>query len=203
MARKIRDEIRENLSPDDVSECYSDYSDDMGQMARIKQRIATRFARFQGMGGEPKEIKAAYKLENMDNPADHIRGVIKTAQILRILPTEVQADGQISFIPALAQAPSAEAEAKVALARVRSDGYNSGRAGQPIDSCTFNAGTEEFVVWRDYWEDGAGDRAKAKAVKDAAKEKSGPANSEAAPTGIRPRGRPLGSKNKTTLAEAA
>ena len=197
MARRQKEELRANLSPDDVAETYADYSDDMGQIARIRQRIATRFARFAGMGGEPKEIKMAYKLDNMDDASGFLRGVIKTAQTLRIIPTEVEASGQVSFIPALSPAPAPEFDARVAMSRVKNDGYNSGRHGSPIDNCPYNAGTEEFVVWRDHWEDGAGDLAKAKAVKKPGE----PANTQAAPTERRPRGRPR--KNPPVLAEAA
>lgn len=195
MPSRKKDDLKDNLNPDDVAECYADYADDMGQMARIKQRIAVRFARFQAIGGEPKDIKFAYKLDNMDDAPAYLRGIIKTARILRIIPSETEESGQVSFLPAF-DPPSAEADAKVAMSRVRTDGYNAGRAGSKVDNCPFNAGTEEFVVWRDSWEDGASDLAKAKAAK-------GKANVEAASTERRPRGRPPGSRNKQTLANAA
>ena len=191
MARKKNDDLRENLSADDVAETYADYSDDMGQIARIRQRIAVRFARFTAMGGEPKEIKMAYKLDNMDDASGFLRGVIKTAQTLRIIPTETESDGQVSFLPAFAP-PSPEADARVAMSRVKTDGYNAGRHGQPVDNCPYNAGSEEFVAWRDMWEDGASDLAKAKAVKQR--------NVEDAPTERRPRGRP---RKNPELAKAA
>ena len=190
MPSKKKDDLKANLNPDDVAECYADYSDDMGQMARIKQRIATRFARFQGIGGDPKEIKFAYKLDNMDDASGYLRGVMKTAAILRIIPTETEESGQVSFLPAFSP-PSPEADAKVAMGRARADGYNVGRAGYPVDNCPFNAGSEEFVAWRDRWEDGAADLAMKKATKPKA---------EAAPTEKRGRGRP---RKNPDLAEAA
>ena len=196
MPSRKKDDLKANLNPDDVAECYADYADDMGQMARIKQRIATRFARFQAIGGDPKDIKFAYKLDNMDDAPAFLRGVLKTARILRIIPTETEESGQVSFMPAFAP-PSAEADAKVAMSRVRNDGYNSGRHGSKVEACPYNAGTEEFVAWRDAWEDGASDLAKAKAVK------KGTTNVEPASTERRPRGRPPGSRNKQTLANAA
>jgi ribosome modulation factor len=186
--------LRENLKPDDVSECYADYSDDMGQIARIGQRIKTRFADFRKIGGDPKNIQMAYKLEHMDDPLGYLRGITKTAAILRIINTETEGSGQISFLPEFEQS-SPEADAKVAMARVRTDGYNSGRAGAIIDNCPFSPGTEEFVTWRDHWEDGASDRAKLKAIKEK--------NTEAAPTEKRGRGRPPGSKNKPNLQVVA
>lgn len=191
MARKPKDELRENLKADDVSECYADYADDMGQIARISQRIKTRFADFRKIGGDPKNIQMAYKLEHMDDALGYLRGITKTAAILRIIPTETEDDGQVSFLPAF-EFPSPEADAKVAMARVRADGYNSGKAGGVIENCPFTAGTEEFVVWRDFWEDGASDRAKMKAIRGK--------NVEAASTEKRPRGRP---RKDTQLKEAA
>lgn len=190
MARK-KEDLRENLKADDVAECYADYADDMSQIARIGQRIKTRFASFRKIGGDPKNIQMAYKLENMDDALGYLQGITKTAAILRIIPTEVEGSGQVNFLPAFDQL-SPEADAKVAMARVRADGYNTGNAGGVIDGCPFTAGSEEFVVWRDHWEDGATDRAKMKAIK--AK------NVEDAPTEKRPRGRP---RNPPALKAAA
>lgn len=193
-SKSQRTQLRDNLNPDETSEVFADYSDDMGQIARIKQRIAVRFKHYHSIGGEPAEIKMAYKLDNMDDAPGYLRGIIKTAAILRIIPTETEESGQINFLAAFSQ-PSPEADAKVAMARVRNDGYNSGRAGAPIDNCPFNAGSEEFVAWRDMWEDGASDLAKVRSLKP---------NTEAASTERRPRGRPPGSKNKRPdLKEAA
>jgi ribosome modulation factor len=183
-------ELRANLNPDDVAECYADYADDMGQIARISQRIKTRFADFRKIGGDPKNIQAAYKLEHMDDPLGYLQGITKTAAILRIIPTETEADGQVSFLPAF-NTPSPEADAKVAMARVRSDGYNSGRSGATVESCPFLPGTDEFVTWRDHWEDGAGDRAKMLQARKS--------NTETASTERRPRGRP----RRNQLQEAA
>lgn len=191
LARKPKDELRENLKPDDVAECYADYSDDMSQIARISQRIKTRFADFRKIGGDPKNIQMAYKLENMDDALGYLQEITKTAAILRIIPTETEGSGQVSFLPAF-EPLSPEADAMVAMARVRTDGYNSGKAGASIDNCPFGAGSEEFVVWRDNWEDGATDRAKMKAIK--AK------NVEDAPTEKRKRGRP---RKNPELAQAA
>lgn len=191
MARKPKEELRENLKPDDVADCYADYAYDMSQIARISNRIKVRFADFKKIGGDPKNIQMAYKLENMDDALGYLQGITKTAAILRIIPTETEGSGQVSFLPAF-EAPSPEADAKVAMARVRSDGYNTGKAGGIIDNCPFSAGSEEFVAWRDHWEDGASDRAKMKAIK--AK------NVEAASTEKRPRGRP---RKNPELAKAA
>lgn len=189
--RQQKEVLRDNLKADDTSECYADYSDDMGQIARISQRIKTRFADYRKIGGEPKNIQMAYKLEHMDDPMAYLRGITKTAAILRIIQTDTDAAGQVSFLPEF-ETPSPEAEAKVAMARVRSDGYNSGKAGAVIENCPFQPGTEEFVVWRDFWEDGAGDRAKMKQARTA--------NTEVAATERRPRGRP---RKNPELKEAA
>lgn len=182
--------LRENLSPDAVADCYADYSEDMRQIARIANRIKVRFAEFKKIGGDAKNIQAAYKLEGMDDPAGYLAGITKTAAILRIIPTETEGSGQVNFLPAF-ELPGAESDARVAMSRARSDGYNSGKNGATIDSCPFNAGTEEFVSWRDQWEDGAADRAKMVAVRKI--------NAEPAATERRPRGRP----RKTPLAQAA
>jgi ribosome modulation factor len=191
MARAKKEDLRENLKPDDVAECYADYAEDMRAIARISNRIKLRFADFKKIGGDPKNIQAAYKLEGMDDPVAYLQGITKTAAILRIIPTTTEDSGQVNFLPAF-EVPSPEADAKVAMSRVRTDGYNSGKAGAVIDNCPYAAGSEEFVVWRDHWEEGASDRAKAKAIRNK--------GIEEAPTERRPRGRP---RKQAAMAEAA
>jgi len=191
MARAKKEDLRENLKPDDVANCYADYAEDMRAIARISNRIKLRFADFKKIGGDPKNIQAAYKLEGMDDPVAYLQGITKTAAILRIIPTTTEDSGQVNFLPAF-EVPSPEADAKVAMTRVKTDGYNAGKAGAVIDNCPYAAGSEEFVVWRDHWEEGASDRAKAKAIRNR--------GIEEAPTERRPRGRP---RKQAAMAEAA
>jgi hypothetical protein len=48
----------------------------------------------------------------------------------------------------------------LAAARAEADGFNSGKAGALLQDCPHDAGTEEYVSWRDGWEEGTKIRAK-------------------------------------------
>lgn len=51
-------------------------------------------------------------------------------------------------------AKNLEGTRDLAAARAEGDGFNSGKAGGLLKDCPHDPGTEEFVMWRDGWEEG-------------------------------------------------
>ena len=144
-----------NTPADDVAECYVEYTEMMGQIARVRQKIASMLQRFDGMGVNIKAVKACYRLANMDDAPDYVKEMLRAAAILNIIPAEQESDGQMTFLPGLKVAPpSAASQGKVNRSKVFWDGYDAGLAGHLIEVCKFQAGTEDFVTWRDGWDDG-------------------------------------------------
>ena len=144
-----------NTAADDVAECYVEYTEMMGQIARIRQKIASMLQRFDGMGVNIKAVKACYRLANMDDAPDYVKEMLKAAAILNIIPAEQESDGQMTFLPGLKVAPpSSLSQSKVNRSKVFWDGYDAGLAGHLIEVCKFDAGSEDFVTWRDGWDDG-------------------------------------------------
>lgn len=174
-------EATPNTNTDDVAECYVEYVEHMGQIARVRQKIATMLARYENMGVHTKAVRACYRLANMDDAPDYVKEMLRTAAILKIIPAETESDGQMTFLPGLkVAAPSPASMGKVNRSKVFWDGYDDGLAGHSVETCKFNAGSEDFVTWRDGWEDGRRDwEAKPKNK-----------NVETAPSTPKPRGRP-------------
>lgn len=182
MAKKPKDEpATPNTNTDDVAECYVEYTEFMGQIARVRQKIATMLARYENMGVHTKSVRACYRLANMDDAPDYVKEMLRTAAILKIIPAAEESDGQMTFLPGLKVAPPSPASAsKVNRSKVFWDGYDAGLAGHLVETCTFAAGSEDFVTWRDGWEDGHRDwEAKPKNQ-----------NVETASSEPKPRGRP-------------
>lgn len=171
---------RPNASHNDIAACFADYSELSGTMGRIKQSIATMFGRFEKMGVDTKSVKFAY---SQAQKADATEAHRKRTQYLAILGViDTDADGQTSFLNAVAPAELNPAtDARLKAARAHGDGYNTGRHGGKIDACRFDAGTEEFVKWREGFADGHADRI--------AKDPEADRVTEATP---RRRGRPAG-----------
>lgn len=144
-----------NVATDDVAECYVEYTEYMGAIARTRQKIATMLARYENMGVHTKSVRACYRLANMDDAPDYVREMLRTAAILKIIPAERESDGQMTFLPGLTVAPpSPGSEAKLDLAKAFWAGHDAGRGGTLIEACPHQAGSEAFVKWRDGWEDG-------------------------------------------------
>lgn len=140
---------------DDLAECYVEYVEMMGQISRVRQKIAAMLQRYDGMGVNVKAIKACYRLANMDDAPDYVKELLKSAAILKIIPAEEESDGQMTFLPGLKVAPPSQAKQdKVNRSKVFWDGYDAGLAGHLIEVCTFQAGSEDFMTWRDGWDDG-------------------------------------------------
>lgn len=184
MARRASTEDKPNVNPNDEAECAALYEDHMASMARIKQRIATDFGRYEKMGVSSDAIRYNYRMSHQSDPGATHRQ--RTLTMARLGTIEYGADGQGDFSAALhATKPSPDALAKLAVARAFGDGYNTGLAGGQIDACKHTIGSEEFVRWRDGWTDGYADRIARK-----------PELENVTQAEPRRRGRPPGSKNK-------
>lgn len=159
MPRKAKTEpAAPNTNADDVAECYCEYTEYMGQIARVRQKIGTMLARYSGMGVHTKAVRACYRLANMDDAPDYVKEMLKAAAILNIIPAAEESDGQMTFLPGLKVAPPSEAsQSKLNRSKVFWDGYDAGLAGHLIAVCKFDAGSEDFVTWRNGWEDGKRD----------------------------------------------
>lgn len=174
-------EAKPNVSVDDIAEYYVEYTEMMGQIARIRQRISSTDARYKGMGVPTKAVKACYRLANMEDAPDYMKDVLRSAAILKIIPAAEESDGQMTFLPGLKVAPpSAESAAKVNRSQVFWAGHDAGVSGDLMDACKFEPGTEDYVTWERGWKDGNEDwKAKPKNQ-----------NVETASAEARPRGRP-------------
>lgn len=168
MARKPTktddDEPKKNVSPDAITKCAAEYEDLMGKRARLDALIGAMFNRYEKEEGVKRgAVKKAYRRRNMD--ADEVRAEIEDELFYSRVLGQIEWDkgGQGSFAAAIASpAPkiSADAQARLARARAHADGYNSGKRGAKVSDTPsqFTPGSEEFVAWRDGWQDGAADR---------------------------------------------
>lgn len=151
-----------NTDPDKVAACYAEYASLMTDQARVAQRMAAMFARYEKDGGvDKKAVKHAYSLASKD-PAEATRQHARNSEYVAILGIiTVEANGQSgvseAFAPRVAK-PSTAAQAQLNAARAHADGYNTGLAGGEIGNCQHSPGSEEFVSWRDGWSDGNADR---------------------------------------------
>lgn len=155
--RPSQPNLKPNASAEDKAAAFAEYSEKMGEMARIKQAISVSLGRYEKLGVDPKAVKFAYRMSGKEDAAEQHRKNTEYLALFGII--EVDESGQANFVKALQiERPTGEAATKLAIARAYSDGYNSGRHGGKIDACRFKAGSEEFVSWRNGWEDGAADR---------------------------------------------
>jgi ribosome modulation factor len=162
MARKAKEQaLKPNANPDEVAACFTEYSSMLADIARLQQKVAAMFGRYEKLGVDSKAIKNAYSVAQKD-PNEARREQERNAEYLAMLEiVEYGDDGQGGFKFGLSvTVPKAgpAAIAGIQGARAYNDGYNSGKAGGKIDACKFAVGTEEFVRWRDGWTDGHEDR---------------------------------------------
>lgn len=162
MAKKAKQEaLKPNVRPDDEAECFALYCDNMGEMARIKQKIASMLKRYENMGVDPRAVKYAYSMSQKDDAEELHRARTQTLARLGIIQWEPDGQGSMDKILAI-EKPSPAVAQKLVLGRARADGYNTAYAGALIGNCTHPPGSEEFVAWRNGWQQGAADRAEAK-----------------------------------------
>jgi hypothetical protein len=148
-------------NPDDEAECFRLYCEERSEIARIQQRIGLMLGRFSKMGVDTKSVKYAYsQAQKEDVEAVH---KARTAVLMRLGIIAFAGDGQGNFLGGLsAQMPSQEAQEKLALGRVRADGYNTGYAGGLLDGNPCEPGTQAHVAWIEQFRKGAADRAEDK-----------------------------------------
>lgn len=162
MAKKAKQtEMKPNANPDEIAACFSEYSSMRADVARLGQKIAAMFGRYEKLGVDQKAIKNSYTAAQKD-PNEAAAQHRKNTEYLAMLEIiDFSKEGQGSFAAGLdvkVAKPGAKASAGLRAARAYTDGYNSGLAGGKIDACKFPVGSEEFVRWRDGWGDGHADR---------------------------------------------
>lgn len=162
MAKRASAEAAQfNVDPENIKLCQVEYEQLMGQQARIAQKIKTMFARYGDRGVEAKGIKENYRCRNMTS--DEIRQeAARDWQYKRVVGLITWDDGQGDFGTALVAPQPAidmKPDKRLAVVRANMDGYNSALAGGDISgSERFPTGSEEFVAWRDGWDDGHSER---------------------------------------------
>lgn len=162
MAKKPKGSHVSNVSPDDIIACFSEISSIEADAARLGQRKATTFARYEKLGVDRKAIKRALQLAQKD-PAEVAAQHQRDTEYLVILEiTSFGVDGQGDFSAGLtvapAKKPTATGAKQLERAKVNMDGYNTGLAGGNKENCKHHAGTEQHVWWLEAYADGYADR---------------------------------------------
>lgn len=200
MAKKAKvaaaEEVRPNADPDKISAAYVEYASMRRDQARLGQRIAAMLAREEkGNSVDPKALKAAYKAAQQD-PRDALVEERRAAEYKRIIGViEVEESGQTTLAGAFKLPKLSDvAQANLTRHRAHSDGYNTGFAGGEVSACRHAPGSEDYVHWRDGWQEGHADRiAKNPALAN-----------ETVPAARKPgRGRPPGAVNKPKLVASS
>jgi ribosome modulation factor len=154
-----------NINPEAVAACYTEYSSMRGDVARLGQKIAAMFTRYEKSDGiDSKAIKSNYALSEKDpeTAAAQLRRNNEYARILGIISFDSSGQGDFSAgldvspqpVPTLAPATAARVQA----ARAHADGYNTGKAGGTLEHNTNIIGTEAHVRWIEGYHDGHADR---------------------------------------------
>ena len=165
MARRTKqddiDAQKPNATPELVAEAFVAISGLEREIAAIKQRMATTFSNYEKQGVDRRALKAALRMSYRDEAqAEHKKA---TEYLVMLSIISVDEDGQGSFAAALGvPMPAGDAGRNLELMRIYNDGYNTGRQGGLVTLCMHHAGSEEFVKWRDGWDDGQRDRRLAK-----------------------------------------
>jgi ribosome modulation factor len=152
-------EMKTNADPNEIAACFTEYASMRADAARVSQRIAALFGRYEKLGVDQRAIKHSYAAAQKD-PTEAAAQHRRNSEYLALLEIiDFGSEGQGTFIAGLAVAkPGAKASEGIRAARAHADGYNSGLAGGKIEACKFATGSEEFVSWRDGWSDGHADR---------------------------------------------
>lgn len=150
-----------NVNPDDIIACFSEVASIKADVARLGQRIAVTYDRYEKMGVDRKSIKHALARAQKD-PAEVAAQHKRDTEYLVILEiTSFGIDGQGDFSAGLTVTtpkPTTAGATKLQHAKISMDGYNSGLAGGDKNACRHHAGTQEHVIWLEAWHDGYADR---------------------------------------------
>lgn len=152
-----------NVNPDAVVQCFVEVNGMLSDRARLDQRIAKTYERFEKSDGvDRKAIKEAIRLSKSDPAAakaqlDRNR---EYAEILEI--TDIDDAGQTGlsedFAPREPKKPSADQQALLARARASTDGYNTGFVGGSLDNNPHVPGTSVHQEWAIGFHDGHAER---------------------------------------------
>lgn len=156
MAKSATD--KPNAKIDDVAECFLEIKELNSSIARLNQKKGATYSRYKNMGVDTDAVRECIKLEQQEDAAEWIKRVAQTAAILRIVPTETESDGQVSFSPVFSTEGVTPAMAsRLALMQAFWEGHDAGLSGGAEADNKFEPGTESFVNWvkgyRDGWEE--------------------------------------------------
>ena len=148
------------MNPDDEANCFLEYSEKRGEIARIQQSIAKTLDRYKKLGVDTAAVRYAYTQAQNDDVTETHRS--RTAALIRLKIIEFDETGQGSFMAGLkGMEMKPEIVRKLSLGRARVDGYNSGFAGGVPDANPHEPGTEEHVHWLENFHLGHKDRIEA------------------------------------------
>lgn len=167
-----------NTTADDAAACFMEIQEINSAVARLGQKKASTFIRFENMGVDVDAVKDCLKLARDEDAPERVKRMVDMARILRIIPVEIDANGQsaasILINPGSATLSKAMDE-RLSLHRSFWSGRDIGLAGGERGENPHEAGTANYVDWDKGWSDGAEDLAMKKP------------NVEKAPTEVRER----------------
>lgn len=141
-------EAKSNHKPEDEAECYLATKELKRKIAQLSQTLSATYGRYENMGVDVESVKDCHKLEKHDDPSGKLKRLLRMAQILDLVPTEVEKNGQASIMPNLVPEKLNETtKEKVSLARAYSDGYNTGLHDGSENNNRFAPGSELRVKW--------------------------------------------------------
>lgn len=164
MARRAAPANELSNVPDEVwveALTYQAEAEVIQMRANAKRSAAIR--KFEAQGIDWGAVKLAHQLKKME-PTEREARLTANTRAMRAAGISWDSSGQASFEmgdpPSSAAGPPSHGSEKLARARAFADGYNSGRHGATLESNPFAhmPGSEEYVRWRDGWEDGQADR---------------------------------------------
>lgn len=197
MARKKADDAeadtaQSNTSADDAAQCFIEIQEINSAVARLGQKKATTFTRFANMGVDTDAVKDCLKLAKDEDAPERVKRMVDMARILKIIPVEVDANGQTSALFIVrpdAATLSARKDEALSLHRAFWQGHDAGYDGGERNANPYDPGTSLHVDWDKGFSDG---------VEDLGAKQPGV---EKAPTETRPRtGRAATNPPETALA---
>lgn len=156
------DAPKANTSADDAAQLFIEIQEINSAVARLGQKKATTFARFENMGVDVDAVKDCLKLAKDEDAPERVKRMVDMARILKIIPVEVDANGQSSaLIIVRPDAPKLSTEKDEALSLHKAFwlGHDAGFDGGERGANPHEAGSALHVDWDKGWKDGAEDLA--------------------------------------------
>lgn len=148
---------KQNTKSDDAAQLFLEAKEIKSSIARLNQKLGTTYARYENMGVDAEMVRVCLKLEKEDDAPEYVKRLTDMAQILRIVPVEVDANGQAAataIIKPNAPPVSGPMAEKLDLHRAFWAGHDSGYAGMEKGDNPHEPGTALYVDWEKGWNDG-------------------------------------------------